>query len=65
MQHKVYGMAVELVTAQTWPQKVNNSETPVIVNFSAAYCGFCMVLEPLYNKLSEQYGGNPAFINLW
>jgi thiol-disulfide isomerase/thioredoxin len=58
------GMAVELVTAQTWPQKVRNSETPVIVNFSAAYCGFCMMLEPLYNKLSEQYRGNPAFLKL-
>jgi thiol-disulfide isomerase/thioredoxin len=57
-------MAVELVTAQTWLQKVKKSETPVIVNFSAAYCGFCMMLEPLYNKLSEQYGGNPAFFKL-
>jgi thioredoxin 1 len=57
-------MAVGDITAQTWQQKVVNSETPVVVNFSAVRCGFCMALEPLYNKLSEQYSGKLEFLKL-
>jgi thioredoxin-like negative regulator of GroEL len=57
-------MAVENVTAQTWQQKVVNSENPVVVNFSAVRCGFCKALEPLYNRLSEQYSGKLNFVKL-
>ncbi len=57
-------MAVENVTAQTWQQKVVNSEKPVVVNFSAVRCGFCRALEPLYSRLSEQYSGRLGFLNL-
>ena len=57
-------MTVENVTAQTWQQKVVNSENPVVVNFSAVRCGFCRALEPLYSKLSEQYSGKLDFLRL-
>ena len=57
-------MTVEDVTAQTWQQKVVNSEIPVVVNFSAVRCGFCRALEPLYNRLSEQYSGKLDFLKL-
>lgn len=57
-------MTVENVTAQTWQQKVVNSEIPVVVNFSAVRCGFCRTLEPLYDRLSEQYSGKLDFLNL-
>jgi thioredoxin 1 len=57
-------MAVENVTAQTWQQKVVNSENPVVVNFGAVRCGFCRALEPLYNKLSGQYLGRLDFLKL-
>jgi thioredoxin-like negative regulator of GroEL len=57
-------MTVEDVTAQTWQQKVVNSEIPVVVNFSAVRCGFCKALEPLYNRLSEQYSGKLDFLKL-
>src|SRR5919106_3435208 len=57
-------MTVQEVTAQTWQQEVVNSEIPVVVNFSAVRCGFCRALEPLYNRLSEQYSGKLDFLNL-
>ncbi len=57
-------MAVGNVTVQTWQQKVVNSEIPVVVNFSAVRCGFCIALEPLYTKLSEQYSGKLEFLKL-
>ena len=57
-------MTVGNVTAQTWQQKVVNSEIPIVVNFSAVRCGFCRALEPLYNKLAEQYSGKLEFLKL-
>jgi len=57
-------MTVQVVVAQTWQQQVINSEAPVIVNFSAIRCGFCMALEPLYNRLSDQYAGKLTFLKL-
>lgn len=68
MSHMRYNedrdMAVSNVTAQTWQQKIVNSEIPVVVNFSAVRCGFCRALEPLYNKLAEQYSGKLEFLKL-
>ncbi|HEX5185261.1 MAG TPA: thioredoxin family protein [Nitrososphaeraceae archaeon] len=57
-------MAVETITAKQWQEKVTNSILPVVVNFSAVRCGFCQALEPLYNKLSEQYNDKLVFLKL-
>jgi thioredoxin 1 len=57
-------MAAEIVTAQTWEEKVINSKIPVLVNFIAVNCGFCMMLDPLYSRLSDQYGGKLSFLKL-
>lgn len=56
-------MPVVNVTASTW-QQVVDSKTPVLVNFSSARCGFCMALDPLYKKLSDEYGGRLVFMKL-
>jgi thioredoxin 1 len=55
-------MSVETITAQNWRDKVTASDTPVVVNFSAVRCGFCKALEPLYEKLSDQYAGKIKFL---
>ena len=57
-------MAVETITAKSWQEKVTDSVLPVVVNFSAIRCGFCQALEPLYNKLSEQYNDKLVFLKL-
>lgn len=57
-------MVVQEVTAQSWKDKVLSSNLPVIINFSAVRCGFCRALEPLYNRLSDQYSGKLAFYKL-
>ena len=57
-------MTVETITANQWQQKVTDSVLPVIVNFSAVRCGFCQALEPLYNRLSEQYNDQLVFLKL-
>ena len=57
-------MAVETITAKLWQEKVTDSVLPIIVNFSAVRCGFCQALEPLYNRLSEQYKDKLVFLKL-
>jgi thiol-disulfide isomerase/thioredoxin len=57
-------MAVETLTVKMWQEKVTESVLPVVVNFSAVRCGFCQALEPLYNRLSEQYKDNLVFLKL-
>jgi thiol-disulfide isomerase/thioredoxin len=57
-------MTVETITANQWQQKVTDSVLPVIVNFSAVRCGFCQALDPLYNRLSEQYNDKLVFLKL-
>ncbi|HKO40682.1 MAG TPA: thioredoxin family protein [Nitrososphaeraceae archaeon] len=57
-------MPVETITAKQWQQKVRDSILPVVVNFSAVRCGFCQALEPLYNRLSEQYNGKLEFLKV-
>ena len=57
-------MTVETITANQWQQKVIDSVLPVIVNFSAVRCGFCQALDPLYNRLSEQYNDKLVFQKL-
>jgi thioredoxin 1 len=57
-------MTVETISAKSWQQKVVASDVPVIVNFSAVRCGFCMALEPLYSRLSEQFSGKLSFLKV-
>jgi thiol-disulfide isomerase/thioredoxin len=57
-------MTVETITAEQWQQKVRNAVLPIVVNFSAVRCGFCQALEPLYNRLSEQYKDKLEFLKL-
>ena len=57
-------MTVGNVSTETRQQKVDNSEVPVVVNFSAVRCGSCKALEPLYSRLAEQYSGKLEFLQL-
>jgi thiol-disulfide isomerase/thioredoxin len=57
-------MPVVNVDAHTWKEKVADSKDPVLVNFSSSRCGFCMALEPLYKKLSDEYGDRMTFLKL-
>jgi thioredoxin 1 len=57
-------MSIETITAKQWQEKVRDSILPIVINFSAVRCGFCQALEPLYNRLSEQYNGKLKFLKL-
>jgi thioredoxin 1 len=52
------------VTDQNFEQEVLNSELPTEVDFWAPWCGPCMMVSPIYDKLSEEYQGRFKFCKL-
>jgi thioredoxin 1 len=38
-------------------EQVLGSPTPVLVDFTAAWCGPCQMLDPVVAKLNEEWGG--------
>ena len=44
-------------TDQTFDNEVMQSATPVLVDFSATWCGPCKKLEPIVSELAGDYDG--------
>ena len=57
-------MATHAVDSESWESKVVKSGLPVVVNFWGPQCGFCKWLDPLYEKLSNEYEGKLVFLKL-
>ena len=50
------GNALEL-TDENFQTEVLQSETPVLVDFSATWCGPCRQLSPIIDELAKEYDG--------
>ncbi len=52
------------ITDQNFEKEVLNSDLPTEVDFWAPWCGPCMMVSPIYDKLSEEYDGRFKFCKL-
>ncbi len=52
------------VSDNEWDVEVLSSDTPVLVDFWAPWCGPCRMVAPVVDELSEEYDGKVKFVKL-
>ncbi len=52
------------VTDANFADEVIKSDTPVLVDFWAPWCGPCRMVAPVVDELSEEYDGKVKFVKL-
>ena len=50
-------MADLIFTDQNFDAEVLKSDTPVLVDFWATWCGPCKIVSPVIEELAKEYGG--------
>ena len=57
-------MSVLDVTSNTWEKEILQSDVLVLVDFWHKRCGWCKMLEPIYNEVADEYKEKIKFARL-
>jgi len=57
-------MAIGKVTSGTFDIEVLKSDTPVLVDFWAEWCGPCRAVGPILEEISEEFGSKIKIVKL-
>ncbi len=52
------------VNEETFPEEVLKHPLPVLVDFSAAWCAPCKMLEPIVEQLAQEWSGKVKVVKL-
>lgn len=52
------------ITDDTFEQEVLKSDTPVLVDFWAEWCGPCKMIAPIVEELADEYDGKVKFAKI-
>ena len=52
------------VSERTFTQEVLESSTPVLVHFSAPWCGVCRLINPLLTRFQAEWGGQVKLVGI-
>ena len=55
---------VLIIDDSNFDSEVMNSSTPVLVDFTATWCGPCKMISPVYDELSAEYDGKAVLIKV-
>ena len=55
---------VTAVTEATFNEEVRKSDTPVLVDFWAEWCGPCRMVAPILEELSKEFAGRLKVVKL-
>ncbi len=55
---------IEEVSSDTFEEEVLQAEQPVLVDFSAVWCGPCKMLKPVVNELADEWADKVKVVEL-